>query len=260
MKLTSPVLEKSSWADSLRRYPSQYSAVLISGHGHAYKGVAGLKPAEIQEGLRQAHESSGKKVDLLILEACEGANLETLKELGQHARYALVSQDQMWAAGLPWGYLLPRLDELAQTPESLGSNLVKLAGGLEGKVPTLALVDLEKLPVVTAKVEKLAEKLGSSLDGPERAGILRAFSETERFPGPNKPAEGLMGRLSELFRRLKERVNEPDLGDLGGFLQGISQHCGDPAILELAHKPGRLWTRPWSAIRSAPPNRVGPMG
>jgi hypothetical protein len=236
MKLNSPVLEKTSWAGTLQRYPSQYSAVLVSGHAHAYKGVAGLKPAEIQAGLREAHQSSGKKVDLLILEACEGANLETLKEFGQHAKYALVSQDQMWAAGLPWSYVLPKLDELAQTPESMGTNLVKLTGGLEGKVPTLALIDLEKLPAVTEGVEKLAGKLAESLDGPQREGILKAFSEAERFPGPPKAAEGLLGRLSEIFRRVKERVMPPDLGDLGGFLQGLSQHCSDPQILELAQQ------------------------
>ncbi|GMU52198.1 MAG: hypothetical protein AMXMBFR33_13440 [Candidatus Xenobia bacterium] len=229
----SPEALSNLWVRSMKRYPSEHTAVLLEGHGLGYKRLAGMKMADVSKALELTHAQTGKKVDVLIMEACEMANLEALKDLGQHARYAVVSQDSLWEAGLPWTYILPRLGEIDKDPKTFGEMLVKRHGGNE-VVPTLSLVDLEKLPALTASVEELAAIVQEKLPVVGEH-FQQAAAQTRHFPREEKStAPGWRGTLENLWLGLKRFVNFPGYGDLGSFLEKLQQGCPDAEVAQLA--------------------------
>lgn len=223
------------WVRSMKRYPSEHTAILLEGHGLGYKRLAGMKMSEVTRALELTHDQTGKKVDLLVLEACEMANLEALKGLGEHARYAVVSQDSLWEAGLPWSYIMPRLGEIDKDPKTFGEMLVKRHGGNK-VVPTLSLIDLEKLPALTETVEALAARVQEKMPV-MREQFARAADETRHFPQPeHSETPGLQGKLENAWIALKRYVNAPGYGDLGSFLTRLAEGCPDAEVEQLARE------------------------
>ncbi len=221
------------WVRSMKRYPSEHTAILIEGHGLGYKRLAGMKMNEVGKALELTHDQTGKKVDVLVLEACEMANLEALKDLGAHARYAIVSQDSLWEAGLPWSYIMPRLHEIDKDPKTFGEMIVKRHGGNE-VVPTLSLIDLEKLPALATSVEALAAKVSEKMPA-MKAHFAAAADGTRHFPqAEHSETPGAQGKLENAWLGLKRFVNAPGYGDLGSFLAKLAEGCPDAEVEALA--------------------------
>ncbi|MCA9793398.1 MAG: hypothetical protein KC910_16425 [Candidatus Eremiobacteraeota bacterium] len=213
--------------DKMQAYPSQYSAVLVSGHGDGYRKVAGQKLEEVAETLAANRRQTGKKVDLVVLEACKMGNLEGLAKLAEGARLAVVSEDAIWDVGLPWKPILEKMDA-GVDPEQLGRAIVATSGGIEHrgevKIPQMALVDLEKLAGVCESVEKLAGRLQDEIDGGNKEKVRAAFASTRHFPkAPQPRMQGLLGLGERLYNKVKRDIFYPDLGDLGGFLDGLDR-------------------------------------
>lgn len=206
-------------------HPSEHTLLLLSGHGNGYRKLGQMKAADVEEALRQAFEESGQKLDLVVVEACKGANLEMLKSWGRYARYAVVSEDVMWDAGFPWQKVL---NETLPTVDArgLGEALVHWSGGVEldgdPKVPTASLVDLEQVPSLATAVENLAARLLAGVEAGRGQEARAAMWSALHFPRAETPTHsGLVGAVERFYIWAKRQINFPDLADLGGICANL---------------------------------------
>ncbi|MGE0490759.1 MAG: clostripain-related cysteine peptidase [Vulcanimicrobiota bacterium] len=223
--------------DKMKAYPARYTAMLVSGHGDGYRKVAGQKLEEVAETLAANRRQTGKKVDLVVLEACKMGNLEGLAKLAEGARLAIVSEDAIWDVGLPWKPILEKMDA-GLDPEQLGRAIVATSGGVEHKgevkIPQMALIDLEKLAGLCGSVEKLAAHLQDEIEGGHKEKVRAAFASTRHFPrAPEPRMKGLLGLGERLYNKVKRDIFYPDLGDLGGFLDGLDREFSDQKMRQV---------------------------
>jgi len=122
--------------------------VNLDGHGKDNRTVGGVEISELGEALRQIPQ----KAEAVVLEACHTADLDNLRNLTDGAKVAVVSQDSMWEAGLPWAYMTPRMGEMGADGPTWATALVNRHGGND-YVPTLSAIDLDRVEELGKSVE-----------------------------------------------------------------------------------------------------------
>lgn len=232
----------AGWLKNFKKYPSEFQAVVLGGHGLGYKRVCGMDYREVAKALSVTSEGLGKKLDVVVLEACQSATIEGLNNLAPYARYAIASQENVGVAGFPWGHLIEHFadqdkeapgQKIDRDPSTLASKWVRRYGaGGNPNLPTLTLVDLEKLPKVVEAVEQLAQELA---DKPEQVKLLsQVGGEVRAFPhlGPIE-LDGKLGKVEKLWKQFKRKTTEkPKLGDLGNLAFGLMNQTQDPKLKE----------------------------
>lgn len=126
-QLKSPVIEehqadpgsaatlKKFLVENMRRYPSQRVALVLSGHGAAFQGQAIVRGPEgksvisndeLARVLREVAAETGRGVDLVNLNTCYSANLETLYPLRDATQAVVASQDTVALGTQPFAAVL----------------------------------------------------------------------------------------------------------------------------------------------------------
>ncbi|MBX3166662.1 MAG: membrane protein insertion efficiency factor YidD [Candidatus Eremiobacteraeota bacterium] len=192
----------------------------LDGHGKDNRTVGGLTLDKLP------------KSEAVVLEACHTADLDNLRNLADKAAAAVVSQDSMWEAGLPWSYMLPRLDEMGADGRSWATSVVQRHGGNE-YVPTLSAIDLHKIEDLGKSVDRLREKLQHAYKNGHKREIQRARDMTTKFSRlgqqTHNPAQWIF-KATELQRD----------GDLGSWLANLERSCSDPEVIQAAHQARQL--------------------
>jgi putative component of membrane protein insertase Oxa1/YidC/SpoIIIJ protein YidD len=233
----------AGWLKHFQKYPSTFQAVVLGGHGVGYKRVCGMDYREAAEACQVASQGLGKKLDVVVLEACQSATLEGLNNLAPHARYAIASQENVGVAGFPWAHLVEHFSDpdkeapgqtIDRDAETLSSKWVRRYGaGGNPNFPTLTLIDLQKLPALVESLEGLA---GHLQDKPEQTQLLFSQSEQVRhFPhlGPIE-LDGQLGKLEKLWKQLKRKtIEKPSLGDLQSLVAGLKERTQDAQVQKL---------------------------
>ncbi|MFN8606999.1 MAG: FHA domain-containing protein [Vulcanimicrobiota bacterium] len=122
------------WTDSLASYPSARHVVYISGHG-TQESAAGISYADLGQTVRGA--------EMIVLDACNGAQLESLSKLTDSARVAIASEHQVNGLGLPIQQMFGQ-PEFARDPRKLAADMVE-AGSHFKRAQSLVAVDLQVL-------------------------------------------------------------------------------------------------------------------
>ena len=78
---------------NLRDFPTSLHVVHANGHGVGAKYTAGLPGEALSSSLQKATETSGRPVDVLLLESCFGANFEQLARFGDAVQYVVGFED-----------------------------------------------------------------------------------------------------------------------------------------------------------------------
>lgn len=189
---------------------------IFSGHGRSHEDVAGHDPKVLGDALAEVARQTGRKTDLVVLEACFTGTLEALRPLAAGARYALVSQLPMRKVGLPWHHILRNIDDLGQSPRALGCGIVELAGGTQA-VPSLSLIDLEQVEGLAQALESLAQTVSTE--------VL-----SKALPAGTLERSGTWGqRLSDALGRLAPGSQSGDLERILDTLAGLSH---EPSVTE----------------------------
>ena len=89
---------------TIEQYPAEKIFINIINHGGAYTGIIQDSTNEVgntksdlgalQYALQQVYEKTGKKIDLLMLDACVMANLETAYQLKDYLSYIIASEEE----------------------------------------------------------------------------------------------------------------------------------------------------------------------
>jgi len=206
-------------AEGMKKYPAQVTAVMLSGHGLAYKNCTGLGVAAVKEALDQASAQSGRKIDVLILEACLMGNLESLQTLSNSARYVVVSEETMGAAGMPWANIMQSLPKDHLTAEQFGRNIMDWSTD-DGNLDTLAVIDLQKIAPLSNSVESLAHELRRVVAQGGKSEVRAALRHAPAYPRWTDPLD----RMSFNMR------------DLGGVVDGVKARIPDARVQQAADR------------------------
>jgi hypothetical protein len=115
---------------SAMTYPADHYVLDLWGHGAGWRGVCPdgndiLTLPRMRTALEQSTNDIGRKLDLLIIDSCAEANVETLWEIGDYVDYYVASEKDVPYQGLPY---TPILNGLASHPDQgvarLGASIV----------------------------------------------------------------------------------------------------------------------------------------
>lgn len=206
-------------ADGMKKYPAQVTAVMASGHGMAYtEECSGYTVKDLKKALDDAASRSGKKVDVVVLEACLMGNLESLRILEDSARYAVVSEETMGGMGLPWQNILGSLPKGSMTAEQFGKKIVDGSIATPG-IDTVAVIDLQKVEPLSKAVENLAIELRRVVAQGGRSQVRAALKQAAAYP---RDFLGAVGRFAF------------DVRDLGELTDSVAANVTDPKAQQAA--------------------------
>ncbi len=167
------------WA--MRKYPAEHYALLIIDHGQGWLGIAHdedfvtksgddrLTSEELRQALSQVKKRTGKKIDLVIMDACLMGQLEVLYQLKEFVNFVIASEAREKEEG--WDYTRINFSFPAD-PKELARRLTER--GFDGfSVRTLSAYDLTKLGAFTKAFNELLSYVLKELPS-ER---LRAISK-----------------------------------------------------------------------------------
>lgn len=179
------------WSENQRAYPSARHVVYISGHGDQ-RSAAGLDYAELGQTVQGA--------EMILLDACNGAQLESLSKLTGSARVAVASEHRVNGLGFPMDKMFAR-SNLPQDPRQLAAEMVEATSHTQ-RANSLVAIDL---PVLKDKLLPALDALGPALlESDYQKQIKAALKNSQRSD---------TGRLNSKV-------------DLGSFLAGLAQIPG----------------------------------
>jgi len=196
--------------------PAPTTIIYASGHGLAYRSAAGLPATELTEELREAVRQSGKKADVLVMEACMLGNLETLSEFSEVARVAVVSEEVLITGAMPVREMMADAAKSGGTAQEIATRMVGMAGP---KLFTMAAVDLDRIPDLLSSLDALGGTLQQEITAGNSGAIRAALHDAAQFP---RAADLTVER--KLLR----------LSDLGEFLHALQAQPLDAATLAAA--------------------------
>jgi hypothetical protein len=102
----------------MKNYPAKHYMIVFMGHGNAWKGVLGMKPADISksviEGVKKSNAETGRndKVDVMAFSACLAGNAEALAEMKNASDITIASENVAYTTNLyEWGGVMKSLQE-----------------------------------------------------------------------------------------------------------------------------------------------------
>ena len=202
----------SSLADSIvwamKEYPSKHFMLICSDHGAGWKGAhhseskdSWMNLADLESGLKTAQEQTGRKIDVIGFDECLMASAEVAHQLQPYADFMVGSEETEGGAGWQYDALLgknvsnsanriltPKVLNYASmalrnretlTPRDMAKAVVTMAEGHQQDLPTMAAIELSKMPSVTAAFDNFAGKVLES--GLSPAEFAPVFQEVQRF-------------------------------------------------------------------------------
>lgn len=187
------------WKENLSEWPKARHVVYISGHGNA-QGAAGLKFADLGQSVQGA--------EAIFLDACNGAQLESLTKLADSAKVAVASEHTVRGYGFPLDDMFGR-KQLPENARDLGAALVQAATRSQ-PAESLVAVDLK---VLKDKLLPALNDLGGRLCQlrQHRTAIKAALKEASRAQNGLNPKIDLGSFLSHLSRDPALRKDCPEL-------------------------------------------------
>lgn len=226
-KMSDPATLKAFLLDSMKRFPAQHFALAITGHGAAFQGQAITRGPEGRKAitndqlgkvLREVREETGQGVDLVNLNTCYSANLETLYSLKDATKTVVASQDELAMGTQPFAQVLAEVQQQLSEgatvePSDLGRLFVQHAARQPMHTvysPTLTAVNtaaLDALGESVAALQTKCQELGI------RPGQVRECLEqavgVDFAPGVELTDIGSLAKiLGERFPQLRETTGE----------------------------------------------------
>ncbi|MBI3097894.1 MAG: hypothetical protein HYY93_06550 [Planctomycetes bacterium] len=210
----------------LKTAPAKRCALILQDHGLGWAGFGGdgshedddLPLDELSGAIASGLKQGGvDRLDLLCFDCCLMGDLDVMTSMQKFARYLIASQDLEPGEGWDNDAWLSALAEHPEMPpEAIGRVICDTflksyeesddeEMRLSGTDVTLALVDLSKVPRVTAAAQALGQSLAAALKKKDpRADwerIARAGLETEQYDAGDEPS--YVFDLHDLASRLK---------------------------------------------------------
>ena len=203
------------------KYPADKYMLILWDHGMGALG--GVCSDELFNGdsltlqeIKQAITEADIPFEVIGFDACLMANLETAEALQGYGHYMVASEELEPGGGWDYTHFLEYLgQDTGITGGELGMTIAdgymaKCAGTEEDKMATLSVIDLTRIPYLSAVYKNLSGEMVLSTQEPEsfrsvQQGVVRA----ESF-GPNSEAEGFtnMVDLGDMVKQTENVLNQ----------------------------------------------------
>jgi len=196
--MSDPKVMGSFIAETMKKYPAEHYALIISDHGYAWKGAVEddshngwMTTPDVRKGIELGEKEAGKKIDVLGFDACLMATSEVGYEMKDAANYLVASEQTEGANGWPYTPLLtPKLlknldkalrSKLNISPEEFAKKIVNSAEGDQGTLPTMSATDLSKM----RDLGKAADNFGKAILKTDTSNALlkSIIGKTQSFYG-----------------------------------------------------------------------------
>jgi hypothetical protein len=219
--------QPSSWADQPSRSGTnteRLGGLLWDDTTGGNSGTRALSTKALGTALRWINNSTGRKIDLLYLDACSMGMAEVADEIAPAVDYLLASPNTAWAS-FAYDAMLTAITPGLSTEQIGRAWLDAEKAALDGGNPdgatrypyTLALYRLDQIDGLTTAVGGLATALNSAVSG-QRAAIDAALTAVTRYESNYDGA-----------------INRSDhYGDLGSFVVELQSRAGSNQALVTA--------------------------
>ncbi len=160
----------------MEKYPAENTMLIISDHGDGWKGAGQddshngwMSLPQIEAGMKEARQATGRKIDVLGFDACLMASAEVAHQLKDEASFMVASEEVEGGAGWPYNRILNpgmladlqgQLQlQIELSPRDVCHHVVRAARGNQGDLPTMSAVDMSKVAAVTQSVDGFAGAL-----------------------------------------------------------------------------------------------------
>ena len=180
----------------IKNYPAENYALIISDHGAGWQGACSDDGSDswmtlpmLEQGLQDAREKSGRKLDVVGFDACLMASAEVAHQLRNETSFLVGSQETEGGAGWQYNRVLSKdmlsstdmniRTKLDFTPREMASNIVSMAQGHQQDLATMTAFDTSKIAALTDSVKQFGEAvLDSSLSSQQ---LRQAKNQTQGF-------------------------------------------------------------------------------
>jgi len=203
----------------IKKYPAKHYLVIMQNHGDIWlggwrdEGTGNmLTLPEIDETLKKVENNTGKKIDVLSMDACLMANLENAYEIKDRADILLASENLEYVQLLS-GYSGVPLDKTLRgigkkTPKELAIQWVEKSEGDRGS-PTQSAIDLKKIEMLAKASSNLAKAL---LDSSISIDLLRNIVK-DSFSMATSAGITLFSYQKDLASFAKKLLENKDIND-----------------------------------------------
>lgn len=181
---------------------------------------------ELRQSLEKTVKERGKKIDILVIDACLMNIVELAHELKDLVSYVVASQDFEYVPGLPIASILRRLQEESKEkplPPKKAAQLVVEEAAKSPTIKTIAAIDTSKVGGIAAAINKL----GKDLQDPDVPvwDTHRVIWKSKTFT-PTRPM-GDQTDIVDMALRLQNydspRFTEVSILDWPTFMQGLKE-------------------------------------
>jgi hypothetical protein len=224
--------------DNVKRFPARRYAVILSGHGAAFGGSmivhnpeGRIRNEELAEVLKDVTGKTGASIDILDMNTCFSANLESLYPLKGAVKNVVASESTVFAATQPFSTILKDLQQgLREGADLTGKDLSTLIVEESRRRPlgnvyteTLSSIDMEKIGAVADAVGSLQETLMKESVAPEV--IREAYMDSARIDYSSVPRQAYVTDVGSFADAISRRVKAPSVRKaalaLKSALQGV---------------------------------------
>jgi hypothetical protein len=189
--------------------------LVISGHGSGAVGELlgfrpGRDPLELRDLGRAFEQEGARKIDILGMDCCHMSMVEVACELSSHACFLVASEGSILNHGWPYREILGAVVDLS--PREAAAEIARQYVGtysdysLLGVDSDCAVTDLERLPLLTGAMRRLAELLIAGIDDAD------------------------VWRPTVLAHWEAQSYKDEEYADLGDFCDRLRLHIGDTEI------------------------------
>ncbi len=188
-----------AWQASLSSWPQARQVVYLSGHGFQDR-AAGISFQHVAKTVKGA--------EAILLDACNGGQIEGLLQLASSARVAVCSEHTVRASGFPLDAMFGKPD-YPEDPRALATSLVQSAH--KGRpAESLVAVDLE---VLKNQLLPSMEKLARRLQHADKAQTKEALDASETTDTAGKSTVDLGSFLAQLPQTAEVEATQKALND-----------------------------------------------
>lgn len=183
----------------MNQYPAEHTMLIISDHGDGWNGAvqdmsAGgtwMTSPMLREAFEKAQQATGKKLDIIGMDACLMANTEFAHEVKDCADYLIASEKTEGGDG--WAYskilnpeLIHRMSEANKRSIDLSPREVAVLGVSSAAtrpdvLATMSAIDNSKVAAITTAFDHLGSAILDSKTKPEVLSEL--IGQAESFSG-----------------------------------------------------------------------------
>jgi len=235
--IKSPVVENLSFQDpgktktleqflewGMKNYPAKNYAVIISSHGSGIEGVMGnneqfLSIPELGEVTKKVEASTGKKINLMVLDESNSASLEIATELSGSVDYLVGSEGLMKGTKIPLGRSIKTVkqgvtEEGIVDPKEAGEVFLYESGRRKYAsvfTPSVSVLDLNN----TEDINKILKELTESLNNhPDKKLLRNLVKKSQQFHN-NKGRKEMLD-LRDFARVLsqEDKISNQGIGEI----------------------------------------------